>query len=190
MPKKMVTYRRRKFRRYRQPSMNYFKIRIEQCMNLTFPSASGEIYIAEMGEGIRTMTFNSIFSSSTFYGTIVQAFGYYKITGFALEVVPNCQNLSLTNTNTANVVGGFIFGTDVVPTYQIITAHNDSILLNPVAGMRKYVNTLGSNGYHAVKDTTNIGVLSFCSSMNGTIANSPRWAIKASFYISLKKCNI
>ena len=78
----------RGYRRYRSVSNQYFRIRVEGVYTIAFPSAQvGEPVFAE-NNGLRVVTFNTLFSSSQYFGSLVSMFGYYKVTGVLMEITP------------------------------------------------------------------------------------------------------
>ena len=111
--KKTVTrYARRRYargyRRYRSVSNSYFRTRVEGVYIIVFPSAQvGEPVFAE-NNGLRMVTFNTLFQSSQYYGSLVSMFGYYKVSGVLMEVAPGSNNFKATITEVpeidANVV--------------------------------------------------------------------------------------
>ena len=112
--KKTVTrYGRRRYyryRRYRSVSNQYFRIRVEGVYTIAFPSAQvGEPAFAE-NNGLRVVTFNTLFSSSQYYGSLVSMFGYYKVSGVLMEITPGSNNFKGINQIGINVLLGFRFG--------------------------------------------------------------------------------
>ena len=101
--KKTTTYGRKRYyrygyRRYRSVSNSYFRTRVEGVYTIAFPSAQvGEPVFAE-NNGLRIVTFNTLFSSSQYYGSLVNMFGYYKVSGVLMEVVPGTNNFKGLNT--------------------------------------------------------------------------------------------
>ena len=83
--------------------------------------------------------------------------------------MPQIKNLSGGTLVGCSLLCGFVFGSDIATTYNTLRTNNDSLLLNVGERTRKYVNTLGSNGWHASADTSNIGVFGVASSVNTTL---------------------
>ena len=82
-------YYRYGYPRYRNVSNSYFRTRVEGVYTITFPTTqqSGGPMFAE-NNGLNTVTFNKLFSSSQYYGSLVSMFGYYKVSGVLMEVAP------------------------------------------------------------------------------------------------------
>ena len=193
--KRTVTkYARRRYRygyrRYRSVSNQYFRIRVEGVYTIAFPSAQvGEPVFAE-NNGLRIVTFNTLFSSSQYYGSLTSMFGYYKVSGVLMEVVPGSNNFKGLNTIGINVLLGFRFGQGSVMTYKELVADNNSILLGINSNKRKYASTMGSNGWTSTADNNALGAFSVSSSMQADMANSPSWTCRLAVYMIFKKSNI
>ena len=134
MGKTSVTrYRRRRYRygyrRYRSVSNSYFRTRVEGVYTIAFPSAQvGEPVFAE-NNGLRMVTFNTLFQSSQYYGSLVSMFGYYKVSGVLMEVAPGSNNFKGLNQIGINVLLGFRFGKDTAMTYKELVAAKFKLLL-------------------------------------------------------------
>ena len=195
MGKRTVTkYARRRYargyRRYRSVSNSYFRTRVEGVYTIAFPSAQvGEPVFAE-NNGLRMVTFNTLFSSSQYYGSLVNMFGYYKVSGVLMEVAPGSNNFKGLNQIGINVLLGFRFGKDTAMTYKELVADNNSILLGINSNKRKYASTMGSNGWTSTADNNALGAFSVSSSMQADMANSPSWTCRLAVYMIFKKSNV
>ena len=193
--KRTVTkYARRRYRygyrRYRSVSNSYFRTRVEGVYTIAFPSAQvGEPVFAE-NNGLRMVTFNTLFQSSQYYGSLVSMFGYYKVSGVLMEVAPGSNNFKGLNQIGINVLLGFRFGKDTAMTYKELVADNNSILLGINSNKRKYASTMGSNGWTSTADNNALGAFSVSSSMQADMANSPSWTCRLAVYMIFKKSNI
>ena len=193
--KKTVTRYARKryyrgYRRYRSVSNSYFRTRVEGVYTIAFPSAQvGEPVFAE-NNGLRMVTFNTLFQSSQYYGSLVSMFGYYKVSGVLMEVAPGSNNFKGLNQIGINVLLGFRFGKDTAMTYKELVADNNSILLGINSNKRKYASTMGSNGWTSTADNNALGAFSVSSSMQADMANSPSWTCRLAVYMIFKKSNI
>ena len=101
MSKRTVTkYARRsyyrRYRRYRGLTNQYFRTRIEGVYTIAFPSDTGDPVFAEVNQN--KVSFWEIFGGSRYYGSLTEMFGYYKITGAAIEVIPGPSNFKGTST--------------------------------------------------------------------------------------------
>ena len=195
MSKRTVTkYGRRRYRygyrRYRSVSNSYFRTRVEGVYTIAFPSAQvGEPVFAE-NNGLRMVTFNTLFQSSQYYGSLVSMFGYYKVSGVLMEVAPGSNNFKGLNQIGINVLLGFRFGKDTAMTYKELVADNNSILLGINSNKRKYASTMGSNGWTSTADNNALGAFSVSSSMQADMANSPSWTCRLAVYMVFKKSNV
>ena len=193
--KRTVTkYARRRYRygyrRYRSVSNSYFRTRVEGVYTIAFPSAQvGEPVFAE-NNGLRMVTFNTLFQSSQYYGSLVSMFGYYKVSGVLMEVAPGSNNFKGLNQIGINVLLGFRFGKDTAMTYKELVADNNSILLGINSNKRKYASTMGSNGWTSTADNNQMGAFSVGSSMQADMANAPSWTCRLAVYMVFKKSNI
>ena len=195
MMKKTVTgYARRRYarygyRRYRSVSNQYFRIRVEGVYTITFPTTqqSGQPLFAE-NNGLSTVTFNTLFSSSQYYGSLVSMFGYYKVSGVLMEITPGSNNFKGINQIGINVLLGFRFGLVRVMTYKELVADNNSIVLGINSNKRKYASTMGSNGWHSTDDTNNeMGAFSVGSSVDMSLQYAPTWTTRLAVYMIFKK---
>ena len=181
----------RGYRRYRSVSNSYFRTRVEGVFTIAFPSAQvGEPVFAE-NNGLRVVTFNTLFQGSQYYGSLVSMFGYYKVSGVLMEVVPGSNNFKGLNQIGINVLLGFRFGQVRVMTYKELVADNNSIILGINSNKRKYASTMGSNGWTSTAENNNeLGAFSVGSSMQADMANSPSWTCRLAVYMIFKKSNI
>lgn len=195
MSKTSVTrYRRRRYyrryRRYRGLSNQYFRAKIEGVYTIAWPTQVGDPVFAEVNGP--SLTFGAVFSSSQYYGSLVNMFGYYKVYGVAMEVAPGPNNLkgNLSSVG-AKVLVGFKCGTSTTMPYHELVANNNSILLGVGTGVRKYSSIMGSNGWVSVSDNIDkIGNFSVASSLTGTLDRFPTWTCRFSLYMVFKKVNI
>ena len=181
----------RGYRRYRSVSNSYFRTRVEGVFTIAFPSAQvGEPVFAE-NNGLRVVTFNTLFQGSQYYGSLVSMFGYYKVSGVLMEVVPGSNNFKGLNQIGINVLLGFRFGQVRVMTYKELVADNNSIILGINSNKRKYASTMGSNGWTSTAENNNeLGAFSVGSSMQADMANSPSWTCRLAVYMVFKKSNV
>ena len=197
MMKKTVTgYARRRYarygyRRYRSVSDSYFRTRVEGVYTITFPTTqqSGGPLFAE-NNGLNTVTFSTLFSSSQYYGSLVNMFGYYKVSGVAMEVAPGANIYKGLTSVGINVLLGFRFGNDSAMTYQELVADNNSMILGINTNKRKYASTMGSNGWTSTAENNALGAFSVASSIPSVMVSAPTWACKLCVYILFKKSNI
>ena len=171
--KKTTTYGRkryyRRYRRYRSVSNSYFRTRVEGVYTITFPTTqqSGQPLFAE-NNGLSTVTFNTLFSSSQYYGSLTSMFGYYKVSGVLMEVAPGANIYKGLTTVGLNVLVGFRFGQAGAMSYQELVADNNSILLGINTNKRKYSSTMGSNGWTSTSENNVLRRAKQCIESNST----------------------
>ena len=190
--KKTVTGRRRYrygYRRYRSVSNSYFRTRVEGVYTITFPDQAGGPIFGE-NQRLNTVTFNTLFSSSQYYGSLTSMFGYYKVSGVLMEVTPGPNNFKGITLVGLNVLLGFRFGQGGAMTYQELIADNNSIILGVNTNKRKYASTMGSNGWTSTADINPLGSFSVASSIQSTLSNAPSWTCRLAVYMIFKKSNV
>ena len=194
--KKTTTYGRKRYyrygyRRYRSVSNSYFRTRVEGVYTITFPTTqqSGQPLFAE-NNGLSTVTFNSLFSSSQYYGSLTSMFGYYKVSGVLMEVAPGANIYKGLTTVGLNVLVGFRFGQAGAMSYQELVADNNSIILGINTNKRKYASTMGSNGWTSTAENNALGAFSIASSMTSNLNIAPSWTCRLSVYMIFKKSMI
>lgn len=197
MTKTVTKYGRRRYarryRRYRSLSNQYFRARIEGVYTIAFPSSTGDPVFAEVNS--KTVSFWDMFGGSKYYGSLTEMFGYYKVTGAAIEVIPGPKNFEGTSTVGAKTLVGIQFGysTNNGVSYHGLVADNNSILLGVLTKSRKYVSTMGAVDWlpcTSSSDTADVGRFAVVSSITGTLSNQPTWTCKLSIYMVFKKSMI
>ena len=180
----------RGYRRYRSLSNQYFRCKIEGVYTIAWPAQAGAPVFAEVNGP--SLTFGAVFSSSQYYGSLVNMFGYYKVTGVLMEVVPGPRNNDGTATVGAKTFVGFKCGTSTTMPYHELVASNTSIMLGVNTSARKYSSVMGSNGWVSVSESMdNIGNFSVASSnTTGSTERQPTWTCKFSLYMMFKKVSI
>ena len=183
-------YYRNGYRRYRSLSNQFFRAKIEGVYTIAWPTENGGPIFAEANGP--SLTFGAVFSSSQYYGSLVNMFGYYKVTGVLMEVVPGPRNNDGTATVGAKTFVGFKCGTSTTMGYHELVASNTSIMLGVNTSAKKYSSVMGSNGWVSVSDNIdNVGNFSVASSnTTGSTERQPTWTCKFSLYMVFKKVNI
>ena len=181
-------YYRYGYRRYRSVSNSYFRTRVEGVFTVTFPSLQDGNPVFAENNGLSTVTFKKLFTSSQYYGSLTSMFGYYKVSGVLMEVVPGSNNFKGLNAIGLNVLLGFRFGQIGAMSYNELVADNNSIILGINSNKRKYASTMGSNGWVATTDTNaSLGAFSIASSIQTNMNDSPSWTCRLSVYMIFKK---
>lgn len=182
-------YSRRRFRRYRSVSNTYFKAKVEGVYTISYPSQSGNPVFAETN--LPTVSFSSLYSSSQYYGFLSNVFGYYKVSGITMEVVPGANNFKGITVMGIRILLGFRCGKATAMTFNELVADNNSILLGVDTTKRKYTSTMGSNGWVPTGDANvALGAFSVASSETSTYTEAPSWTCRLSVYMLFKKSNI
>lgn len=177
----------RGYRRYRSVSNQYFKTRIEGVYTITFPSLQdGDPVFAE-NNGLSTVTFNKLFSSSQYFGSLTSMFGYYKVSSVLMEVTPGPNNFKGFNSPGLNVLLGFRFGQASAMSYKELVADNNSLVLGINTNKRKYSSTMGSNGWTPTAGGDSVGAFSIASSIQSNMNESPSWTCRLAVYMIFKK---
>ena len=183
-------YNRYGYRRYRSVSNTYFRTRVEGVYTIAFPEQAGHAIFVE-NQQLNTVTFNTLFTSSQYYGSLTSMFGYYKVSGVLMEITPGQNNFKGITVVGLNVLLGFNFGKSGAMTYQELIADNNSIILGINTNKRKYTSTMGSNGWTSTADINNsLGAFSVASSINSTYTIAPSWTCRLAVYMIFKKSNV
>ena len=181
-------YYRYGYRRYRTVSNTYFRARVEGVYTIAFPEqAGGPIFVEN--QQLDSVTFNTLFSSSQYYGSLTSMFGYYKVSGVLMEITPGQNNFKGITVVGLNVLLGFRFGMVRVMTYKELVADNNSIILGVNTIKRKYASAMGSNGWTPASSTGSMGAFSVASSLDASLVNAPSWTCKLAVYMLFKKSN-
>ena len=193
MNRTVTKYARRRYargyRRYRSVSNTYFRARVEGVYTIAFPErAGGPIFVEN--QQLDTVTFNTLFASSQYYGSLTSMFGYYKVSGVLMEITPGQNNFKGITVVGLNVLLGFRFGQQGAMTYKELTADNNSIVLGINTNKRKYTSTMGSNGWTPTAQDNPLGSFSVASSINSTYTIAPSWTCRLAVYMIFKKSNV
>lgn len=182
-------YYRYGFRRYKSVSNTYFRARVEGVYTIAFPEQAGTPIFVE-NQQLNTVTFNTLFSASQYYGSLTSMFGYYKVSGVLMEITPGQNNFKGITVVGLNVLLGFNFGKGAAMTYQELVADNNSIMLGINTNKRKYTSTMGSNGWTSTAENNALGSFSVASSINSTYTIAPSWTCRLAVYMIFKKSNV
>ena len=170
-------------------SNQYFPCRVESVYTIAFPSSSGQPHFFDSSQnGDFVVSFAEIFSHSQFYGSLVNMFGYYKVSGVKMEVEPHLDNASGVR-QVCPVILGFRTGSIAQMTYNELVAENNSLFLG-TSPIKKYVSTMNSSGWSPTNTNQVVGAFSVGSPLDGTSSLFPTWSCKLSVYILFKKSNI
>lgn len=128
--KRTTTLRRRSYRRYyrryRSVSNQYFPCRVEGVYTIGYPESSGAPRFYDAAHNWSSVVpFSTLFRNSQYYGSLVNMFGYYKVTGVRMEVQPNWDNATAIKQE-APILLGFRTGSVAQMTYPELIADNNS----------------------------------------------------------------
>ena len=181
---------RRYYRRYRSVSNQYFPCRVEGVYTISYPvgDAGAPRFFDAAGNFNYVVTFATLFSNSQYYGSLVNMFGYYKVTGVRMEVQPNWSNSGAV-IQQYPILLGFRTGSIAQMTYPELIADNNSLFLG-VSPSKKYVSTMNSQGWGPTNTEQVVGAFSVASSDTSDRGHSPIWSCKLCVYILFKKSNI
>ena len=171
-------------------SNQYFPCRVEGVYTIGFPSdpAGAPRFYDASGNYAFVVSFGTLFNSSQYYGSLVNMFGYYKVTGVKMEVQPHLDNSG--NVRQVNpILVGFRTGSIAQMTYAELIADNNSLFLGTSAN-KKYVSTMNSSGWGPTNTEQVVGAFSVASSGTSTLGRSPFWSCKLCVYILFKKSNV
>lgn len=193
MAKTRTAYRRRSYRkyyrRYRSVSNQYFPCRVEGVYTIGFPSDSGAPRFYDAAQNWSSVVpFSTLFSNSQYYGSLVNMFGYYKVTGVRMEVQPQLDN-SANVRQLMPILIGFRTGSVAQMSYSELVADNNSFFLGTTPN-KKYISTMNSQGWGPTNTEQVVGAFSVGSSGTSTKTYSPTWSCKLCVYILFKKSNV
>ena len=170
-------------------SNRYFPCRVEGVYTIAFPSAAGSpLFYDTAGNVSYVVAFANLFRGSQYYGSLVNMFGYYKVTGVKIEVQPHLDNTANVR-QLAPLLVGFKTGSIVQMTYSELVADNNSLFLG-TSPNKKYVSTMNSQGWGPTSAEQAVGAFSVGSSVTSTASRYPTWSCKLCVYILFKKSNV
>lgn len=180
---------RRYYRRYKSVSNQYFPCRVEGVYTIGYAAQEGAPRFFDAASNWSyVVPFATLFSNSQYYGSLVNMFGYYKVTGVRMEVQPNFDNATAIKQE-APILLGFRTGSVAQMTYPELVADNNSFFLG-TGPQKKYVSTMNSQGWGPTNTEQVVGAFSVASSETSTRGESPRWSCKLCVYILFKKSNV
>ena len=180
---------RRYYRRYRSVSKQYFPCRVEGVYTIGYPTEDGAPRFFDAASNWSSVVpFSTLFSNSQYYGSLVNMFGYYKVTGVKMEVQPQLDNAANVRQLTPLLIG-FRTGSVAQMTYPELVADNNSLFLG-TSPNKKYISTMNSQGWGPTNTEQVVGAFSVGSSGTSSKTYSPTWACKLCVYILFKKSNV
>lgn len=180
---------RRYYRRYRSVSNQYFPCRVEGVYTVGFPSDSGAPRFFDAAQNWSyVVPFATLFKNSQYYGSLVNMFGYYKVSGVRIEVQPNLDNSGSVR-QLSPILIGFRTGSIAQMTFSELVADNNSFFLG-TSSHKKYVSTMNSQGWGPTNTEQVVGAFSVGSSGVSSKTYQPTWSVKLCVYILFKKSNV
>lgn len=161
-------YYRRVFRRYKNVSQNYFRVKAEFNDSIYFPTrlqlARGgpvgfggnwnDVNVPEANKGL--LNLNRFMTTYPYTATLQGLFSYYKITGIRVEISPDPRNYTLPTTV---IVGGvnlpnyspvvyfsYRAGNNTIQTLNEAKSNNQSVILSPTGKINRYWKVYGASG--------------------------------------------
>lgn len=184
--------RRRAFRRYRNiwSEYNVLRTKCEYTSPLLFPNESGQPYFSNSpSNNRRYLTFAEMMDRYARNNNLREMFGYVKVTGVRLEVIPHSNNLSVTGlSNQTPVCIAILFGTSAENAgadYNDVVTCNTAVIADPVTRIARYFSAKGGSwDLKVASDATAIGAgtLIVRAMNNGAYSASPGWNVKVTLY--------
>lgn len=164
----------RKFRRYKNISNNYLRIKVEYTDRIIFPDYEpGSNQAANMGycywklrenaagqDQQVVITLGDVGTQYSYNASLQALFSYYRPTGVRIEVVPDSRNAALPSSVTINNVAysipyptamiSYRMGSNASQTLGEAKANNQSILLNSSQKVARYWRVHGATTAYAV----------------------------------------
>ena len=129
---------RRRFRRYKSlwSEYNVFRTKCEYSTPLLYPNEAGQPYFTNTNNNNRKyITFPEMMAKYKNNTALREMFGYCKITGIKVEVIPHSNNVSVTGiSNQTPVVLAFLMGVSAEnqnASYSDLVCVNTSLILDP-----------------------------------------------------------
>lgn len=184
-------YWRKTYRRYRNVSMNYLRVKAEYEDKLLFPDqdVDGNIYWYEKrnlidADARAVTTFSEAMSGWSSAAELQRIFAYYRLTGIRVEVIPDARNQSMNLSSVEYpVYFGWRMGNVAAMTLNEIRSVNQSMLLNPVESKARYWRVYGTDGGYIVSTNGYSAAFTVRSQHGGVYNSKPSWKVKISLYL-------
>lgn len=185
-------YRRKLVRRYKNMwnEYNVLRTKCEYTTPLLFPTNAGQPYFHNTTNNNRKwITFPQMMELYGKNTILREMFGYCKISGVKIEVLPHSNNVSVAGlSNQTPVVIAFLMGVSAEnanAAYADLIMVNTSIIADPSNRQSRYFSTKGAAwDLKGAADNNLIGAgTMIVRSMNdGAFNVSPGWNIKVTLY--------
>lgn len=167
-------YYRKSFKRYRNVSMNYLRVKVEYIDRITFQvyepftndgyqNGGPAIFFSRSGQQVmdnrRVVSLGDVQAGYSYTQSLMSLFSYYRPTGIRVEITPESRSLNLPNTYknqnvdhvvpTVPVILSYRAGNNSAQSFTEAKANNQSIVLNSNAKVARYWRIYGATAAYA-----------------------------------------
>lgn len=175
-------YYKKSFKRYKNVSMNYLRVKVEYIDRITFQvyepftnegyaNGGPAIFFSRSGQQImddrRVVSLGSVQAGYSYTESLKSLFSYYRPTGIRIEVTPESRSLNLSNTYlhqnvnhvvpTVPVILSYRMGNNTAQSFTEAKANNQSIVLNSNAKVARYWRIYGATTAYATTQNSFTG---------------------------------
>lgn len=178
-------YFRRKFKRYRSVTNQYFRAKLDRCLTICFPSdQSGAASFLIDQAHVSNISLRNLITADSVYVKCKDIFNFIKIKGVALEWTPSPRTFSNLTVNEGVVAAAYT--NDYSLGFFEIQQCNKSVLCGPFYS-RKYINLGSANGWISIETTEDLkGFICCDSNFSSTRADGLSGTLKVSIYVIFK----
>lgn len=183
---------RRYFRRYRgvKTANQYFRVRIDNIYQINFPqNEAGQPGFVINAALQPKLTVNDVLANSAYYSELRTFWGYSKLTGVSIMLIPGSGIRQATQSAYA-LVAGFMYGQPTVENYQALMQADNSVVASPFNMVKKYTTIKGSTWWTNTGGEVGTGAFYVYSSVDIARNAQQSYTIKISCYLTLSKSNI
>lgn len=183
---------RRYFRRYRgvKTANQYFRVRIDNIYQINFPqNEAGQPGFVINAALQPKLTVNDVLANSAYYNELRTFWGYSKLTGVSIMLIPGSGIRQATQPAYA-LVAGFMYGQPTVENYQALMQADNSVVASPFNMVKKYTTIKGSTWWTNTGGEVGTGAFYVYSSVDIPRNANQSYTIKISCYLTLSKSNI
>lgn len=188
-------YFRRRYRRYYKKkavktSNQYLRVRVDKTYQINFPqNQNGQPGFVINNELHSKLTVNDVLANSTYYQEMKTMWGYSKLTGVAVMVMPGSCVRQSGEFGYALAVG-FMYGQPYAENFNSLMQADSSLLANPFSTVRKYNTVKGSNWWYSTNNEGGTGSFYCYSDQNKSRDANQSYLVKLSLYMTLSKSNL
>lgn len=180
-------YYRRNFYNRVKIMRNYFKARLDTSMRAALDTAGFKF----IENNASTRNLAQVLESCSDWNAYKQLFHTFKLTGLAMEAIPNLPIAGQASPFAANgtYCVGLITQGDTTNYANLLEAKN-TILLTPTQTQRKYLSfNGGETSWIATSQTSDLDGKFYTETNSLASSGGMVWSIKFSFYITFKNPN-